>query len=426
MSGAPWLSTGLIVALGLGLSCCQQYRNIGSFAGLPEESASQGSDPGSLPSASAPFAPEASNGQGLSPACRIHVDRGTIAIAPDGKSWASAFSTVQAGIEAASARAPCEVWIAQGTYEIYRGTDDDSVVLRAGVAVYGGFSGQETSPKQRQIRAHPTVLDGQGKIHHVVSASTDSSLDGFVITGGRASGSSPQDRGGGMLILGGAVTIDSCVFRGNRAEDDGGGVYHAGANLTVRNCSFEDNQSLGSGGGLASVSGALTVVSSVFFRNRADREGGAIWSDGGAVSITQGTFTRNTVDNYQSGGAFALGEAAISHGSREPLRVWNSIAWGDVSGEISVDHESTLAVFCSDIQRGPSGDANLQIDPGFVDPDSGDLRLRPGSPCIDTACGAQSTAADLEGNPRKDDPSTPNKGSGDPAYGDLGALEYKP
>jgi hypothetical protein len=54
------------------------------------------------------------------------------------------------------------------------------------------------------------------------------------------------------------------------------------------------------------------------------------------------------------------------------------------------------------------------------------VHLRPGSACIDAACAAQSTPLDRDGNPRKDDPATANKGNGDPAYIDMGALEYQP
>ena len=58
-----------------------------------------------------------------------------------------------------------------------------------------------------------------------------------------------------------------------------------------------------------------------------------------------------------------------------------------------------------------------------------DVRLRPGSPCIDagdnTAVPGDITT-DLDGNPRfVDDPDTPDSGNGDPPIVDMGAYEFQ-
>jgi len=69
-----------------------------------------------------------------------------------GDSWATAYSTVQAGIDDADVLDE-EVWVVEGTYA-------ESISLKSGVALYGGFAGTETLLSQRDVGAQPTILDG--------------------------------------------------------------------------------------------------------------------------------------------------------------------------------------------------------------------------------------------------------------------------
>jgi parallel beta-helix repeat protein len=66
--------------------------------------------------------------------------------------------------------------------------------------------------------------------------------------------------------------------------------------------------------------------------------------------------------------------------------------------------------------------------PEFADPASWNLRLTEGSPAIDSADSGASgeQPADVLGNPRVDDPATPNTGAGPRAYDDRGAYEFQP
>ena len=47
-------------------------------------------------------------------------------------------------------------------------------------------------------------------------------------------------------------------------------------------------------------------------------------------------------------------------------------------------------------------------------------------PCIDAAEGSWAPEFDLDGNPRADDPATPNTGTGTPPYADMGSYEMQP
>ena len=56
----------------------------------------------------------------------------------------------------------------------------------------------------------------------------------------------------------------------------------------------------------------------------------------------------------------------------------------------------------SDIQVSDPGETNINANPLFVDPDNGDLHLRPDSPCIDAGTNGAPDLPDydFEGHPR--------------------------
>jgi parallel beta-helix repeat protein len=67
----------------------------------------------------------------------------------------------------------------------------------------------------------------------------------------------------------------------------------------------------------------------------------------------------------------------------------------------------------------------IQASPRWAAPDAGNFHLTAGSPAVDSAdSGApEQPATDALGNPRVDDPATPNTGAGPRAYDDRGAFE---
>src|SRR5262245_39888750 len=84
----------------------------------------------------------------------------------DGLSWATAYNKLQDALsEANSSATVSEIWVAQGTYYPDEGvgiTDNDrskSFNLKSGLAIYGGFEGNETELDQRSWA--PTILSGE-------------------------------------------------------------------------------------------------------------------------------------------------------------------------------------------------------------------------------------------------------------------------
>ena len=109
----------------------------------------------------------------------------------------------------------------------------------------------------------------------------------------------------------------------------------------------------------------------------------------------------------------------------------NCILWGDSPNEIVTQEGSTATVLYSNIQGGFPGTGNIDADPLFVDPDNGDFRLSPGSPCIDAGDNTavpQDITTDLDGNPRfVDYPCVHDTGNPDginPIV-DIGAYEFQ-
>ncbi|MBI4556610.1 MAG: hypothetical protein HY706_03435, partial [Candidatus Hydrogenedentes bacterium] len=183
------------------------------------------------------------------------VDRRNSSGIEDGRSWSTAFNTIQEGIAAAINAGGGEVWVAGGTYSERRssvigGVNTGSLVLAPGVSICGGFAGTESVRDARNLHVNQTVIDGTtsrdgNRAYHVVWGATDSTIDGFTITGGNAhvegsSGFSPHSLGGGLLNFSASPTVVNCIFEGNGA-DQGGAVFNLANSAEFRECIFRDN-----------------------------------------------------------------------------------------------------------------------------------------------------------------------------------------
>jgi predicted outer membrane repeat protein len=270
-----------------------------------------------------------------------------------GESWNTAF---QNPVIALNVAAVCsgisEIWVAGGVYTPGL-LQTDSFHLLPGVALYGGFTGDEDSLAERDWVTNPTILSGDidgndknaddnsiaetpadmvgGNSYHVVYADgsttpiTESTiLDGFIITAGQANesypnGNNPNAWGGGFYCNGAgsgkecSPSFRNVTFLGNTAAVYGGAMFNDGSEGTsspsLTNVTFSGNTADVYGGAMFNYgyqgvsSPSLTNVT--FFGNTAAFNGGAMYNYGlqGTSSpiLTDVTFLGNTAGN--AGGA---------------------------------------------------------------------------------------------------------------------------
>ncbi len=241
-------------------------------------------------------------------------------------------------------------------------------------------------------------------------------------------------KGGGMYNEDSSPTVTNCTFSGNTTDQDGGGMYNDGSSPMITDCTLSGNIAERYGGGMMIDSqGSSTVVNCSFVGNTAMDGGGLdVEPSDGNTTVTNCTFSMNTATGV-GGGIYAwsptVTNCTFSGNSGGGMYIHNTpvtncVLWSNSPFEIDGD---SAVVSYSNVQGGYRGIGNIDADPFFVDPDNGDLRLQPGSPCIDAA---DNTAVpvdiitDLDGNPRfLEIPETPDTGNGTLPIVDMGAYE---
>ncbi|OQY86066.1 MAG: hypothetical protein B6D40_02125, partial [Anaerolineae bacterium UTCFX3] len=113
-----------------------------------------------------------------------------------------------------------------------------------------------------------------------VSAAGNLTLDGLTVRHGRCNGACATNTtdGGGILNIGGTVTVTNSALSGNSADDGGGGIYSDNySTVTVTNSALSNN-SAGYGGGIYSNNySTVTVTNSALSGNS------ATYSNGGGI-----------------------------------------------------------------------------------------------------------------------------------------------
>jgi predicted outer membrane repeat protein len=244
-----------------------------------------------------------------------------------------------------------------------------------------------------------------------------------------------------------------CTFSGNTANAGAGGaVYGKSSFVVYRDCAFEENSAADFGGAMQIYKGEALVINSSFVNNAAENKGGAVSCSASSSTFINGVFHGNSAEN---GGAMRVlndstptisncsyyGNTASDSGgalyiySGTSVTINNSIFWGDSPDEID-DHTGDTSISYSTVGSGgyAGSDGNVNKDPLFANtvPANGDidLHLSAGSPCIDSGSKSGSSASDMDGRARFDDPDTPNCDDTphDPSecswFVDMGAYEF--
>jgi predicted outer membrane repeat protein len=248
--------------------------------------------------------------------------------ANNGSSWVNAFTTLEAAL--AVAGPGNQIWVKSGVYKPNTTTTANaSFNMLAGVQLYGGFAGNETSLSQRDYVANPTTLSGDilgddspsdltlnraDNSWHVLVVSNGvpaerAVVDGFVIRNGntKAATADPDltKRGGGILAVA-KLTVRNCSFIENQALTGGAiaALDAVGSGLIVDNCIFDNNLSTSQAAGIffrTCTSGSLNRC--IFKNNNTNR--GTVYPNGSSnIVIDSCLFENNKAGTDRWGAGF--------------------------------------------------------------------------------------------------------------------------
>lgn len=377
-----------------------------------------------------------------------------------GISWTDAFTDLQTAIDLLRST-DCtnkEIWVAKGTYTPTKNrsgqlpTDPRRAVffLDLDLKIYGGFSGTENMPSERNIADNPTIFSGDIGIigdandnaYNIIetnNVTSDFIVDGIIIEGSKTN-SAWLNNG---VSTEASPTITNCIFRNNTGVNLGAAFYNDGgidgiAMPTFTNCIFTNNTAniggviydFGDGG-----TSQARFINCAFYDNKATNLGGVISIDDaniGKPEFINCTFYNNTATN---GGVIGIN---WWDSGQEAVLVRNCIAWGNSStfgarndGQMDIDY--SLAQEGSCIPNTICGDNMIfESDPLFASAPTSDFQLTKNSPSIDKGDNStdidsnssfstiEDVETDLAGQPRMID------GDGDAvAQIDMGAFEFQ-
>ncbi len=319
----------------------------------------------------------------------------------DGKSWQSAYRTVQAAID--SATGAVDIWIRGGYYQEY-------ATLKSEVALYGGFKGNEDESEfdLRNLVANQTKVEGlyvynaEGVILDGLSmVMAEIPMWSYVYDGELCYWDYYPTKSGCFDAFQSSIFCDNCVIEGIWIPQS-----YYGRNVWLEGCTF---YYINNDGGGAHITNSLVIFNnSIFLNNAASGDGGGLLARGDSdVSLHHCIMMGN--DPY----AVAVHDIAS-------INVVNSILYGKIGekdgGIISVEFSITDIYY--------DGPGNICADPLVIDVTHGNFHLLPNSPCIDAGVN-KGVTVDFEGNPRPIDvPGVGADGTGE-EY-DMGPYEFVP
>lgn len=246
--------------------------------------------------------------------------------------------------------------------------DGDTVLVAVGTYVENiNFNGKNIVVLGENRET--TIIDGNHSgtvITFEYDEDSTAVLNGFTITNGYG------EFGGGIYCYVASPRLENLIILGNFA-DYGGGIEFESSHSHLKNVYLLENYS-SSGGGIDCWDNTNLNLENVFIaHNESDYEGGGIRCNNSTLNLNNVTITNNTA---QTG-------SGIYSEDNSSLSILNTILWNNNSEEIYYT-SSSIDISYSDIQGSWDGDGNIDADPLFCNPDSGDYALAENSPCVAT------------------------------------------
>jgi hypothetical protein len=322
----------------------------------------------------------------------------------DGLTWSTAFRSLDSIAALPYDPDGKTVWLAAGDYVPSHG----SFVLYAGIALYGGFAGTETSLGQRNVAANAAaVLDGMGGSAPVVTVASPpagsgsagpATIDGISIlnsTGYGIDNARNQDLvvngatfsglGTALHIYGGTNQVTQSVFTGNTVA-----ISATPNNLAVVSCRFQGNGGPGGSPVVSCSQGSTQKIEYCLFAGNLTTP----------ISGSGLTLENDTIVNNLGGTAFVTGGGDAME---------NSIVWGNRAADSAAipTQVGSLVNSAGNVIEGVSSLTPLFVNPipAAASPSiAGNYQLVGTSHVIGTGSNAfvtsLHTGLDLAGNPR--------------------------
>ncbi|MES2520540.1 MAG: choice-of-anchor Q domain-containing protein [Bacteroidota bacterium] len=371
----------------------------------------------------------------------------------NGTTWVNAYNNLQTALVAA--QSGDQIWVAKGTYlpsaDASGATSPSNnrtktFVMKNGVAIYGGFSGNGTETKlsDRDFKNNVTTLSGDigtvnvntDNCYHVVlnnftqeiPLTNTAILDGFTISGGNANGTYPDFDGGGMYNQYASPILNNLIFTSNNASKNGGGMVNFNSSApSISNGIFSGNTA-NTGGAMNNQTSSNAILTNVsFVGNSATTNGGAMYNynivspnlknivfSGNYADLGGGMYNEQRASpilincTFSGNSARTDGGGLYNFNSSNP-QIKNSIIWGN--GNEITNISSSLPTYTKSVIKTKnlgSGVFAGNTDPLFISQPSffdapttaGDLRLQLCSPIINLGDNTGVTSKDLDGNNR--------------------------
>jgi len=232
--------------------------------------------------------------------------------------------------------------------------------------------------------------DGGGQ-YATIQAAIDASIIGGTVflSDGIYSGEGNRDLdflGKSIALRSSSGVADSCVIdcQGTESETHRGILFQSGESLeaTVEGVTITGGYS-DEGGAIKCENGSSPTIRNCVLRDNYGTSGGAIYCESSSPTFENCTVSYNT--SPIAGAAFLLYSSPTFE---------NCILSHSNEGSAVFGYESYPVLYCTDVVWNEGGDwigciadqqnqnGNFSNTPAFCDPEDGDYRLQPGSPCL--------------------------------------------